>query len=286
MSSNMSSHPHPQSEKLLNALPALCNIVRRCAITAGEITLDYFDGIKELKIETKDNGSPVSLADKEAEEHIIRVLSETTPDIPAIGEENHAEGQAPDISSAEYFWLIDALDGTKAFIAGDEDFTVNIALIHKDTPILGVVYVPAAGILYAGHKDGPAIKWNQDTGKEKQIGVRQPPTNGLTVVSSKSHGNTSRFDHLLEDFKIRKIIRHASSLKTCLIAEAKADIYPRLGPTCEWDIAACHAVLKAAGGCIVDLNGDELTYGHTDRDLLNPEFIASSVNWLKTEEGA
>jgi len=280
--------PNALSAKLLGSLPALCNMVRRIALEAGEITLDYFDGgpKSDLSVHHKVDGSPVTLADQEAEAFIVSKLRGITPDVPIVGEEMVAAGQMPDISGSPYFWLVDALDGTKEFIAGNEDFTVNIALIREGKPVLGVVYLPASGILYAGHEEGGAIKWNDELKSEKPIEVRLPPKDGLVVMCSRNHSNEAKLDAFLVDFKIKKRIARGSSMKICAIAEGKADLYPRLGPTCEWDIAAAHAILNASGGTITDINGQDFTYGHTDRAMLNPEFVAASVNWFEEDEEA
>lgn len=267
------------SAKLLQNLPALCNMVRRIAREAGDITLKYYDQ-GDLNVQTKGDGSPVSLADQEAEAYIEQELAKITPDVPMVGEEAKEAGKKPDLSQSDYFWLVDPLDGTKEFIQGGEDFTVNIALIHKDTPVMGVVYLPVTGALYAGHAPGSAVKWSDETDQDKPISVRPPPAEGLTVVASRSHGDNERMEKLLESFKIKKILRRGSSMKICAIAEGKADLYPRLGPTCEWDTAAAHAVLNAAGGCLVQTDGSPFTYGHLERDMLNPEFIAASENWF------
>lgn len=262
------------TEKLLQNPGALCNMVKRVALAAGEVTLKYFEDIDSSGLEEKADGSPVSLADREAEELIEKSLREMTPEIPVIGEEAAEQGRAPDIKGAEYFWLVDALDGTKEFISGGEDFTVNIALIHQGAPILGVVYAPAKGMLYAGHGEGTAIRWSQETDREKQIGVRNPPRQGLTVVASMRHGDDARLEKFLSEFKIEKLLKIGSSLKICAIAEGKADLYPRLGPTCEWDTAAGDAVLRSAGGMVADLEGQPLRYGGADPKFLNPEFVA------------
>ncbi|MBG78577.1 MAG: 3'(2'),5'-bisphosphate nucleotidase [Alphaproteobacteria bacterium] len=274
---------HPLSAKLLANLPALCNMVRRIAVQAGDITLDYYE-MGNLNVETKGDGSPVSLADQKAEEYIAKELASITPDIPMVGEESKEAGKMPNLSQGEYFWLVDPLDGTKEFIQGGSDFTVNIALIKGDTPVMGVVFVPVTGVLYAGHAAGSAIRWSEETDQDKSIHVRSAPKNGLTVVASKSHGDNERMEKLLESFKINKLMRRGSSLKICAIAEGKADLYPRLGPTCEWDTAAAHAVLNAAGGCLVQTDGTAFTYGHTERDMLNPEFIAASENWFLEDD--
>ena len=279
--------PSNLSDKLLNNLPALCNMVRRIAIDAGEITLDYFDGGPKAGepglVQEKGDGSPVTLADQEAERFIQRKLAELVPDVPMVGEESKAAGDMPDLTGHDYFWLVDPLDGTKEFINGSNDFTVNIGLIHKDEPVMGVVYMPATGVLYAGHGLGTAIRWSDESQsrQDRSIIARPPPAEGLTIMGSRSHGNNERMQDFLSGFKVKKIVPRGSSLKICAIAEGKADMYPRLGPTCEWDTAAAHAVLNAAGGVLTGLNGEPFTYGHVDRDMLNPEFVAASVNWFE-----
>lgn len=253
-------------------------MVRRIALGAGDITLDYFEDAG-LEQNEKSDGSPVTLADNEAEEFITAELIKLLPDIPIIGEESFAQGKTKDIRNAEYFWLVDALDGTKEFISGGTDFTVNIALIHNKTPLLGVVYAPAMGVLYAGHAAGSAIRWNADNESEKSIHVRRPPAGGLTVISSARHGDAPKLEKFLQGFKIEKTLKRGSSLKFCALAEGKADLYPRLGPTSEWDTAAGHAVLNAAGGFVTDTDGNPLAYGGANPKFLNPEFIASTFEW-------
>ena len=258
-------------------------MVRRIALEAGEITLKYFEGLDDIQVDTKEDNSPVTLADREAEMFIQMSLERLTPNMPVIGEEAAALGRLPDLKNAEYFWIVDPLDGTKEFISGSGEFTVNIALIHKDTPIMGVVYAPAKGLLYAGHGK-MAIKWTEDTGKEKQIHVRKVPPGGMTVVASKSFGSGEKLNKFLEGFKVEKLIKRGSSIKICTIAEGKADMYPRFGPTCEWDTAAADAVLRAAGGSIRDEQGAVLKYGGTNPKFLNPEFIACSFDWMNEED--
>ena len=265
-------------EQLLKNPGALCNMVRRIAIEAGEITLKYFDDIDQGGVEAKADGSPVSLADREAEIFVQAALEQVMPGVLLIGEEAAELGTLPDLESAEYFWLVDPLDGTKEFISGGTDFTVNIALIHKGEPVLGVVYAPATGTGYAGYGPGTALRWSEESGRDKPITVRQPPKQGLTVVASVRHGDQQRLDKFLEDYKIEKVIKRGSSLKICVVAEGKADLYPRFGPTCEWDTAAGDAVLRAAGGFMTDLEGNPLHYGGRDPKFLNPEFIASAFD--------
>ncbi|MGH1398046.1 MAG: 3'(2'),5'-bisphosphate nucleotidase CysQ [Alphaproteobacteria bacterium] len=269
------------TQKLLANLGALTNMMRRVAVEAGEITLKYFD--MPCGEEAKADGSPVTLADRETEVFIIEKITAITAGIPIVGEESVSLGTADNIKGHDYFWLLDPLDGTKEFISGGGDYTVNIALIHNGTPILGVVYAPVKGELYAGYteKDGTrkAIRWVEETDTEKEISVRPYPIQGLTVVASKSHGDTNRLDTFLEQFKVEKLVKRGSSLKIAIIAAAKADMYPRFGPTCEWDTAAGDAVLRAAGGFVTDCDGKALTYGGSNEKWLNSEFIASSFEW-------
>lgn len=260
--------------KILQHLPALCNQVRRIAIEAGDLTLTYFDDGGYQGADAKADGSPVTLADQKAEELITKALKEITPEVLIVGEEAASEGYRPDLTNEEYFWLVDPLDGTKEFISGSGDYTVNIALIHNKQPVMGVVYAPVHGELYAASGEGTAVRWMEDSDKERPIHTREAPNEGLTIVSSKSHGKGERLDNFLSNYKVKKQIQRGSSLKICSIAAGKADMYPRFGLTCEWDTAAAHAVLRAAGGFLSDMQGNELTYGGTDPKFLNPEFVA------------
>lgn len=264
------------SEKLLNHLPALCQQVRRIAIEAGEVTLDYFDESGYQGADVKGDGSPVTLADQEAEKVIKVALTDIVPGVPFVGEEAVAGGSRPDLSGQEYFWLVDPVDGTKEFISGSGDYTVNIALIRAGIPVMGVVYAPAKDELYAAAGEGTAIKWSDESEKDKPISVRQPPKEGLTVVASLNHSNDEKLEAFLSEYKVQKILKRGSSLKICAVAAGKADIYPRLGPTCEWDTAAGHAVLLGAGGALTKIDGSPLMYGGADPKFLNPEFVASS----------
>ena len=269
------------------------NQVRRLAIEAGELTLDYFDESGYQGADIKADGSPVTLADQKAEELITKALKEITPEVLIVGEEAASEGYRPDLSAQEYFWLVDPLDGTKEFISGSGDYTVNIALIQNapphttpfagrkgggGVPVMGVVYAPVHGELYAASGAGTAIRWMEESGKEKPIAVREAPQAGLTIVSSKSYGDKDELAQFLSHYKVQKQIKRGSSLKICSVAAGKADMYPRFGSTCEWDTAASHAVLTSAGGFLTDISGNELTYGGADPKFLNPEFIARSAS--------
>lgn len=264
------------TSKILSHPAALCNQVRRIALEAGAATLEYFDESGYSGVQIKEDGSPVTEADRKAEEIIEAALRDILPDVPIVGEEAVAEGRCPDVSAADYFWLVDPLDGTKEFISGSGDYTVNIALVHDGLPVLGVVYAPAGEELYAAHGKGTAIRWSEETGKEKSIAVRNPPKEGLTVVASRSHGSGEKMDAFLMQYKVRKLIKRGSSLKICAVAAGKADLYPRFGPTCAWDTAAGHAVLSGAGGVLTNIDGTSLRYEMRNPKFLNPEFIASS----------
>lgn len=262
------------SARLLQHPLAVCNMVRRVAVGAGAITLDYYDDAGYDGAGIKGDGSPVTEADRAAESFIEKALADILPAVPMLGEEAFEEGRIPDLTQGDYFWCVDALDGTKEFITGSGDYTVNIALICKDRPVLGVVYAPVTGELYAGAGPGTAVRWLEDTDSEKAIRIRQAPADGLTVVASRSHSNSEKLDAFLSDYKVAKLIKRGSSLKICTIAAGKADLYPRLGPTCEWDIAAGHAVLEAAGGKITKLDGSDFLYGKAADNFLNSDFIA------------
>jgi 3'(2'), 5'-bisphosphate nucleotidase len=267
------------TSRLLEHPKALCKLLSRIAIDAGDITLEYFDDAGCV-FDDKLDGSPVTLADKKAEDHIKQALSELLPEVPFIGEEARAADTCDLIGESAYFWLVDPLDGTKEFISGSGEYTVNVALIHHGKPLIGIVFAPYIGDLYGAYGPGTAFKWHRKTDNEKPVHVRAMPKEGLTVIASKSHGSGEKLDKFLEQFKINKLLKRGSSLKICAIAAGKADIYPRFGPTCEWDTAAAHAVLSGAGGFLCDAQtGEELTYGHNrEEKWLNPEFIASGFS--------
>jgi 3'(2'), 5'-bisphosphate nucleotidase len=272
-----------RAAKLLAHPEALCNMARRIALEAGEIAMRYYDGLEDMQVDVKHDDSPVTLADRETEAFIQAALEQLTPTVPFVGEEAAALGKLKALTCAEYFWLVDPIDGTKDFINGSDEFTVNIALVKQGVPVLGVIYAPAKGELFAAHGPGTAIRWLEDTDNEKRISVRPLPKNGLTVVSSKHYENSAGRDEFLERFKVEKIVKKASSLKICAIAMGRADVYPRFGPTCEWDTAAGDAILRAAGGAITDINGAPLQYGGANPKWLNPEFVAASFEWFGSE---
>ena len=277
------------SEKLLMHRAALTNIIRRISIQAGEIVLEYFDGFKDMETAQKSDGSPVTQADKKAEIFIEKQLKELMPGVPVIGEESYSAGLRPDLSKHDYFWLVDPLDGTRSFIRGGNNFTTNIALIYRGQPVLGVVYAPQKEEIYYGYfdaetNDGHAFRYYEHSENEKAIRTRKVPGRGLNVMTSGDYPNDTEHQEFLKDYKVANIIRCASSLKMCTIANGKADLYVRFGPTGEWDTAAGHAVLRAAGGDIRNTAGKPLRYGEKIDDIINPDFIAASGDFFSCME--
>ncbi len=254
-----------QQEDLLSLARSLLPVAR----AAGEIELKYYN--EGADVMDKDDGSPVTLADQEAEALIAKALQEIAPHIPMVGEEAVAAGTIPDISGGTFF-LVDPLDGTKEFITGGGDFTVNIALLVNFVPVMGVIYAPVSDALYygAGDEAFASIKG----APEKAITVRKAPDAGITVVASKRHGDPERLADYLKDKTVKELVNRSSSLKFCAIAAGEADLYPRLGPTSEWDTAAGEAILRAAGGNVTQLDAQPMVYGKTQKKFLNPEFVA------------
>ncbi len=231
-----------------------------------------------FEVTTKADDSPVTSADHAAEAIILQRLAGAAANVPIVAEEEVAAGRVPRIGRE--FFLVDPLDGTKEFIARRGDFTVNIALVRGGVPVLGVVYAPANSRLFFGNvsartafrSDQPA---NCSTAAPRMpIGVRPAPQGGLTVVASRSHP-TPETDAYLAQYTVAQRVPVGSSLKFCLVASGDADLYPRLGPTMEWDTAAGHSVLSAAGGEVWAAGGAPLRYGKPG--FRNPAFIAGGA---------
>lgn len=251
----------------------LLESVTEIARHAGQVILQVY--ATDFSVRGKTDASPVTEADERAEAVILQALSALTPDIPIVAEESMAAGRVPDIGSpGGRFWLVDPLDGTKEFISRNGEFTVNIALIEDGAPVLGVVLAPALDRLFAGSRSTGAFL--VDASGRRQIHCRAVPKTGLTVVASRSHGDAAALDALLVGRKVASLTSAGSSLKLCLVAAGEADLYPRLGRTMEWDIAAGHAVLAAAGGSVRrQVDGQPLRYGKPGFD--NPHFIAAGL---------
>ncbi len=251
------------------ALAKLLPTVRTIAHEAGQVILRFYNA--HLDVATKADGSPVTQADHAAEAVILPALHHLTPGIPVVAEEEMAAGRAPDVSGGR-FWLVDPPDGTKEFLSRNGEFTVNIALIDQGVPILGVVYAPASGDLYAGGGPGTAVHWIEGR-HDYAIAVRKPPSDGLSVLNSRSHNDPEEAERFLATLPVKERLSCGSSLKFCMLASGKADLYPRFGPTMEWDTAAGHAVLLAAGGRLHVAGSQEpLAYGKPD--FRNPPFVA------------
>ncbi|WP_417439225.1 3'(2'),5'-bisphosphate nucleotidase CysQ [Idiomarina sp.] len=239
--------------------------VKDIARDAGAAIMDIYRS-NDFDVQKKADDSPLTKADLAAHNIICNGLRALDIQYPVISEESS------DISWAQRkhwcrYWLVDPLDGTKEFIKRNDEFTVNIALIEKGVPILGVVYAPALGAMYTGERDRGAFL------NDKAISVAMQEPETLRVVGSRSHLSQETTDWLDALGKPYEMLAVGSSLKFCLVAEGKANIYPRLGPTSEWDTAAAHAVLSAAGGDVKTLNGEPLLYNQKE-DYRNPHFIA------------
>ena len=259
----------------------------RIAKTAGNAILSVYQRAGDIDVTIKDDNSPLTEADRNAHEIIIAELKGFTPSVPILSEESDGISVDERLSWSRY-WLVDPLDGTKEFIKRNGEFTVNIALINNGAPELGIVHVPVTNISYLG-KTGVGAWKVAATGEADAISIANFALNQgqVRVVASRSHRG-DLLDQLINTMEAElgkaEVVSMGSSLKICLLAEGKADIYPRLAPTSEWDTAAAHAVLAAAGGDIVDTEFQALRYNQKE-SLLNPHFIAISdisFDWQAT----
>jgi 3'(2'), 5'-bisphosphate nucleotidase len=243
--------------------------VRDIAYAAGDAIMVVYR--TDFDSERKDDGSPVTLADTAAEAIILPGLRALTPNIPVVSEEEHAEGSSP-TEIGNRFWVVDPLDGTREFLKRNDEFTVNIGLIENNIPIFGVLYAPALNLMYAGTLNGGATLIEGDK-PESAITCREVPEDGLDVLVSRSHSINESLEEYLKDETVRNRIPQGSALKFGRLAEGVADIYPRFGPTCEWDTGAGHAIVLAAGGSLTMMDGSIFNYGKTPK-FLNPGFVA------------
>ena len=284
--------PGESLEDKEDLLAVLCVIAER----AGKEILAYYAEAEEIEVRHKADASPVTEADEAAEAFILEALAKLTPAIPIVSEEAASAGHVPDVSGGR-FWLVDPLDGTKEFLSRNGEFTVNIALVVAGVPVAGVVHAPALAMTWAGAMGagamgagamGAGVKGTEGAeGREAEpalatfskpdqpptaIAARTIPPEGATVVASRRHGSGTELDQFLAGYQVREQVSAGSSLKFCLVATAKADLYPRFGRTMEWDTAAGHAVLRAAGGKVLTQEGAPLAYGKPGFE--NPHFIA------------
>jgi 3'(2'), 5'-bisphosphate nucleotidase len=249
------------------------NFEKVCAIAreAGAAIMEIYAG--EFNVELKGDNSPLTCADRASHEVIMAGLQQAYPEIPILSEEGR---DIPYEERCQWsrFWLVDPLDGTKEFIKRNGEFTVNIALIEDGQVVAGVVYVPVRNTMYFGGLGAGCWRLEGD-GEAEEIRVREADhTAGLTVVMSRSHPSPE-LEAYLQNIRVAEALPVGSSLKLCVVAEGKADLYPRLGPTMEWDTAAGHGVVEAAGGTVLTVEGKPLKYNK--ESLLNPYFIVKGM---------
>jgi len=241
----------------------------RAALAAGEAIMRIY--AEPFEVIQKSDQTPVTEADLAAERVIVKMLTEAFPDIPIVSEETAPEdGFKP---PAARFWCVDPLDGTKEFVVKNGEFAVCIALIEDNEPVLGVVHGPAQGVTYAAYGRGTATL-RRNGGPPEPISARDPAADGIVVVHSRSHENSRRLAEYFAGKPVPILRRDicGSALKFGVLAAGEADFYPRFGTTMEWDTAAGQAILEAAGGSVVDLNGERLRYAK--HDLKNSGFLA------------
>ncbi|WP_099865016.1 3'(2'),5'-bisphosphate nucleotidase CysQ [Pararhizobium haloflavum] len=249
--------------------PALIDTLEAIAREAGRIILQI--AARTTGADEKQDGSPVTEADLAAEQIILARLAEAFPQIPVVAEESVAAGRTPTLTEAHFF-LVDPLDGTREFVAGHSDYTVNIALIDDGVPVAGVVHAPARGETYLGSANGACFIDETNPGERHPIKVK-PSSSKVVALASRSHRTRETDDYLAAE-GITDCLSVGSSLKFCMMAKGLADVYPRFGRTMEWDTAAGDAVLRAAGGSTKTINGEPLRYGNCAKHFVNPDFIA------------
>ncbi len=254
------------SSDLAGLLPGIVSLARE----ASAVVLKIYHG--DHKVRRKADASPVTEADEASEAIILAGLKRLAPDVPAVSEEAVSRGAVTfdHASPPGRYWLVDPVDGTKEFVARTGEFTINIGLVEDARAVLGVLHAPLSGVTYAAAGPGTAVMHRGD--KAIPIKARVPPSSGIVAVASRSHGNKPGVSALLDEYKVAERRIMGSAIKFGLIAEGVADLYPRLGPTMEWDTCAGQAILEAAGGQVTTLAGAPLRYGK--RDFLNPDFIA------------
>jgi len=240
--------------------------IKQIALDAGDAIMQIYT--KDFTIEYKDDKSPLTEADLKSNEIICNKLRELFPTIPIMSEENK-QVEYTERKEWEYYWCIDPIDGTKEFIKKNDEFTVNIALIHMNKPVLGVVYAPAINEIYNAKKGEGAFK----NGRKLPLQTNENPEEKLFVVASKSHlsDETQEFIDALDTKQVEQISK-GSSLKLCMVAEGIADIYPRLAPTMEWDTAAADAIVRESGKQSLQFQSNKPIM-YNKENLLNPWFI-------------
>lgn len=254
-----------------NHLPALIEAVLPIAKAAGDKIMEVYEDVDNFNIEQKDDNSPLTRADKEANKIICDGLAKLSVIYPIVSEENKAIPYS-ERKDFDYFWMVDPLDGTKEFIKRNGEFTVNIALIHKNRSVAGVVYAPVMDEMYYAIKGQGAMIQTSGDPKSLAATFYHSEEKALSIVCSRSHLNAET-QAFIDGYDAPLKVSKGSSLKFLILAAGEAQVYPRLAPTMEWDTAAAHIILEEAGGSIVQAkNGLALEYNK--ENLLNPHFIA------------
>jgi 3'(2'), 5'-bisphosphate nucleotidase len=247
------------------------------ALAAARVQMAHFGA--GVEVEKKADHSPVTAADRQSEEIILAGLAKIAPGVPVIAEEEVAAGRIPDISGL--FFLVDPLDGTKGFIKGKPEFTINSGLIEGRVPVFGLLYAPALADFYVtlGPHEAANAKLEPDSTASsladcslRPLRGRVPDPHALVALTSQSHLNRAT-EAFLNGYNVIERRALSSSLKFGMLAKGEADVYPRVGPTCEWDTAAGHAILTAAGGAVTAIDGSPLLYGNAQRRFENPDFV-------------
>ncbi|MGE0852732.1 MAG: 3'(2'),5'-bisphosphate nucleotidase CysQ [Hyphomicrobiaceae bacterium] len=250
------------------------------ALAAARAQMSHFRTHAGLAVETKADHSPVTEADRQSEAIILEGLARLAPGVPVVAEEEVAAGRIPALDGP--FFLVDPLDGTKGFIKGRPQFTINIGLIEDRRPVFGLVYAPALADFYVtigpdkaanAHLEPEAAVTTLADCRLVTLHARVPDPHALVALTSQSHLNRAT-ESFLAGYQIIERRQLSSSLKFGILAKGEADLYPRVGPTSEWDTAAGHAVLAAAGGTVTTIDGKPLLYGNADRGFVNPDFVA------------
>jgi 3'(2'), 5'-bisphosphate nucleotidase len=257
-------------------------------LQAGRTEMAHFEA--GVAVERKADKSPVTVADREAEAIVVEALARIAPDIPVIAEEAVSAGAAPPV--ADRYFLVDALDGTRWFVKGSPEFSINVGLVVNGSPVYGMIYGPAIGRLYLTRTPEraewapapPALSLDVDDLLFLPLGTREPDMQNLVAFNSRS--GTGRTSGLLNDLAVKDARPYGSSLKFCLIAAGEGDFYARLGDTNEWDTAAGQAILESAGGIVTTLDGERLVYGRSGSAYRNPNFVAWGRRPLKIWSGA
>lgn len=250
----------------LTDVRALVQLARCAGHVILKVREEALTGKNGLNLQTKGDGSPVTIADIASQEHILEGLEHLGLQQPVVAEET----DAPDISALKRYYLIDPLDGTKAFVEGGDEFTVNIGLIENGRPVMGVLHSPVLKDTY--YTDGKKAYYLSPAEQENVIEARWPSSEGMEVIVNRTEDWSGRLKQYLAGHVVRSTQQQSSARKFGLLAHGRFDMYPRFGPTCEWDIAAGDAILRAAGGSVKTMDGADMTYGKPQ--FLNPPFVA------------